>query len=112
MPEFSSTEQALLELGLEDLIPLPEAVADVEASGVDAGVAIDAVSTALRRLLSLGRIQVWVGRWPDEPVVQGTGAADALLTDRRRYSYTEEQAAGLDRVYYVNVDNLYEAPDT
>lgn len=111
MEDLSRIEVALLELGLEDLIPLPEAVADIETLGTHPGVAVDAVSTALRRLLEVGRIQVWAGRWSDEAVVQGPGAANELLADRRRYSFAEEEAFGLDRVYYVNVDNLYEVPE-
>ncbi|CAN5251010.1 hypothetical protein BH11ACT1_BH11ACT1_06920 [soil metagenome] len=98
--------EALLELGLEDWIPLPEIVATPEVrSVVDCDRATEMVSLALVDLLRQGRIQVWAGRWPDEPTLVSDDLAEAMLLDGRRYAFDTE-ASGDERVYFVNVENF------
>ena len=98
--------EALLELGLEDWIPLPEIVATPEVrSVVDSDRATELVSLALVDLLRQGRIQVWAGRWPDEPTLVSDDLAEAMLLDGRRYA-GDAVASGDERVYFVNVENF------
>jgi hypothetical protein len=102
----SRLNDALLELGLEDLIPLPEIPGAPEIRKAFEGEpAIEQVASALVGLLNQGLIQVWRGHWADEPTHVETGAASGLLRDLRRYSFDSE-ANGLDRVYFVNVENI------
>ena len=98
--------EALLELGLEDWIPLPEIVATPEVrSVVDSDRATELVSLALVDLLRQGRIQVWAGRWPDEPTLVSDDLAEAMLLDGRRYAF-DAVASGDERVYFVNVEDF------
>ena len=98
--------EALLELGLEDWIPLSEVVATPEVrSVVDSDRATEMVSLALVDLLRQGRIQVWAGRWPDEPTLVSDDLAEAMLLDGRRYAF-DAVASGDERVYFVNVENF------
>ena len=97
---------ALLELGLEDMIPLPEAVTMPEVLDcTPRSEVVKNVSTALVDLLHLGLIQIWSGHWADEPTLMSTDLTEPALRDECRYSFAAE-ANGLDRVYYVNVENL------
>jgi hypothetical protein len=100
--------EALLVLGLEDMIPLAEILITQEVlDAVDPqGSVEDQVPLALIELLRQGRIQVWRGRWDEEPRLVGAAAAEPLIRDGRRYSFDSEQVLGLDRVYYVNVENF------
>jgi hypothetical protein len=98
----------LLDLGLEDFIPLPEAVADPEvlrAIGSEPPVA--AVACALVDLARKGLVQLWAGRWPNETTRVDPKTAEALLRDERSYSF-DGDPDGCGRVYYVNVDNYRE----
>ena len=98
--------EALLELGLEHWIPLSEIVATPEVrSVVDSDRATEMVSLALVDLLRQGRIQVWAGRWPDEPTLVSDDLAEAMLLDGRRYAF-DAVASGDERVYFVNVENF------
>lgn len=106
MSELSALQRVLLELGLEDLIPLPEIPTTWEVCDLaEAERHIDKISSALIDLLRAGRIQVWSGHWSDEPEVLNNEAAEAALRDERRYSFAAEQD-GLQRVYFSNVDNI------
>ena len=98
---------ALLALGLEDWISLPEAVETRTFEGLLAiDDSLDAVSLPLLALLREGRIQVWCGPWQDEePALIGTPEAEEILLDPRRYSLDGEDH-GTDRVFYSNVDNF------
>jgi hypothetical protein len=106
MTDLSPLHEALLELGLEDLIPLPEirATAEVRDLGKDYQD-FEKISTALVDLLRAGRIQVWGGHWPEEPTFISDEVAETILRDERRYSFDAE-ADGLERVYFSNVENL------
>ena len=106
MTDLTPLHEALLELGLEDWIPLPETLEAPEVRPLVAGgAAVGLVSCALVDLLARDEIQVWVGRWPEDPNPAPRALAEQLLLDERRYSFGEEEA-GLDRVYFVNVANF------
>lgn len=100
-------KQGLLALGLEDDIPLPQ-VFDFEevTESLGDGDTVDEVVRALVELLADGKIVVSHGHWSEEPVYVTREKARDLLLDKRRYSYSSEEAFGLDRVYYVNIENI------
>ena len=82
MRELSPLHEALLVLGLEDRIPLPEAVADMRSEGLVADErAAEAVSLALRDLLAADLIQVWSGPWS-----AATGSTTSMLRTSGRSS--------------------------
>jgi hypothetical protein len=106
MTDSVSLQEALLELGLEDLIPLSEIQATPEVRDLGQDYQhLRKISAALVDLLRTGRIQVWAGHWPDEPSLVSGDEAEALVGDERRYSFDGE-ADGLERVYFTNVENL------
>ena len=110
---MSDTEmrQVVLDLGLEDLIPLWE-IADAcrgegSASSADESERLSALSETLVNLFRSGHIRVFVGPWQQrDPPEAEPVQSEALLRDLRRYSVAAEQREHLDRVYYVNVENL------
>lgn len=109
MTELTTLQRSRLELGLEDLIPLPQIEGMPEVRGaVDSDRAFEQLSEALLELLRRGRIQVWAGPWQEEPRRVMTESAERLLRDHRRYSYEQESTSGLERVYFVNVENIRE----
>lgn len=101
----------ILDLGLENDIPLWEVADDCRAAGLIAADrrGIDVPGEALLALARTGRIRVRAGPWAD-PTTRDANVEEAelFLLDPRRYSSAEEIANGLDRVYYVNVDNIVE----
>ena len=106
MTDLTPLHEALLELGLEDWIPLPEILETPEVRPlVEGGAAVILVSRALVDLLARDRIQVWFGRWSDDPSPAPRALAEELLLDERRYTFGAEET-GLDRVYFVNVANF------
>lgn len=106
MTGMSRLHEALLELGLEDLIPLPEALDDDDVRDAVGGTpTIDEVATALVDLLRMGQISVWAGHWQDDPRRVDEQTALQLLRDPRRYTFKDE-AEGYERVYFVNVENV------
>lgn len=106
MTEPKTLHDVILELGLEDWIPLPEVRATAEKRGLlPPEESARELSVAMVALLKEGRIQVWSGPWPDEPKPVPALLAETILLDDRRYSF-ESEADGMDRVYYVNVDNI------
>lgn len=102
---------AILDLGMEDAIPLWEVTDDCRRMAlIDEGTAgVHTLAGALLDLARQNKIRVLVGWWDDpEPRHVGIGDAETLLADFRRYSSAEEIANDLQRVYYVNVDNILE----
>ena len=107
MTDPTRLRQAILELGLEDLIPLPEMATSQEirsAGGED--VSIEALRSALIGLLQEGRIQIWSGQWSQDPQVVDTAAAEELLRVDEQYIFNTPADEQL-RVYYANVDNIF-----
>lgn len=105
MSDPLSLRQALLDLGLEDLIPLPEVPTADEIRGVPECGAVEDLSSALVTLLREGRIQVWSGHWSEDPEVVDPETAEKLLRVEEQYEFNSRADQRL-RVYYVNVDNL------
>jgi hypothetical protein len=107
MTNLTPLRDALLELGLEDLIPLPETLEAPEVRELSAEYHhVQKISAALIELLREMRIQVWEGFWHEEPEHISGEPAEAALADIRRYSFDTEDSDGLKRVYYANVDNI------
>jgi len=107
MTSLTPLRDALLELGLEDFIPLPEILATPEVNELSAEYRQkQKVSAALIELMHAMQIQVWEGFWDEEPERISGKPAEAVLGDMRRYSFDDEAADGLKRVYYVNVNNI------
>jgi hypothetical protein len=100
-----SLRQALLELGLEDLIPLPEVPTAEEIRQVLAREPVEDLATTLITLLREGRIQVWSGHWSQDPEVVDAETAERLLSVQEQYEFNSPADQRL-RVYYVNVENV------
>lgn len=103
--------QAILDLGLEDDIPLWQIKDTCRAADliVDGTAGIELLASALLDLARKDQIRILVGRWNDsEPRYVDVDEAERLLADTRRYTSAEEIAHDLERVYYVNVDNIVE----
>jgi hypothetical protein len=103
--ESMSLRRALLDLGLEDLIPLPEIAADEEIRRDRESGAVDDLRATLSELLREGRIQVWSGHWSQEPEVVDPATAERLLGVDEQYEFNSPADRRL-RVYYANVDNI------
>lgn len=105
MSDATHLRHALLDLGLEDLIPLPEIPAAEEIRGVlERGEGED-LAAALIELLRERRIQIWSGHWSQDPEVVDPVTAEKLLSVAEQYESNSPADRRL-RVYYVNVDNL------
>jgi len=103
--------RAILDLGLEDDIPLWEITSTCRARNLIAAdpAGVETLAGALLELARKDEIRILVGRWDDpEPRNVGVDEAETLLADARRYASADEIANGLERVYYVNVENIAE----
>jgi hypothetical protein len=99
MTSLTPLRDALLELGLEDLIPLPEILATPEVYELSEEYRhTEKVSEALIELLPEMRIQVWEGFWYEEPKRISGEPAEAVLGDMRRYSFDAEAAPKMTSV--------------
>ena len=97
---------ALLDLGLEDWIPIPEAVASPEVvNAVGAANAPRAVQNALKLLLKEGRLLLYRGPWDAEPAPVPLSEALNLLADDYWYGFHADAEAEV-RLYFVNVLNI------
>jgi hypothetical protein len=95
----------LLDEGMEDSIPLAEAVGLPEITARFATeIQVEAISTALIHLLHEGRILVLVGRWDSVEFPVSEERAEGLLRDRLRYFY-DSDTDGHERVYFLNKAN-------
>lgn len=106
-----AVQRVVLALGLEDDIPLWEVADDCRAYGVTApGMAgLEVLAAVLIGLARKDQIRIRVGLWNDpQPRDVNIAEAEPLLLDWRRYSSAEEIANKLERVYYVNADNIVE----
>lgn len=106
MTSLTPLHQAILEVGLEDVIPLPELLGTPEVRAAVVGEpTVEEVGDALVDLLRLGRVSVWCGHWPEEPRRTSGKEAEGLLLDSRRYTFDGE-TEGIERVYFVNAENI------
>jgi hypothetical protein len=108
---WSSEEtcQALLELGLEDWIPIPEALTTPEVcQAIGQGDPVQAVGEALAALVLDGLVALYRGRWDEDPERVATAVALELLRDPRWYSFHTADL-GEERLYFVNVKNIRES---
>jgi hypothetical protein len=107
----AALRQTVLDLGLEDDIPLWEVAETCRRDRLvaEGSSGIQELGDLLLSLAREGKIRILAGRWDDpSPRVLDADEAAPLLADGRRYVAAEEIAVGLDRVYYVNVDNISE----
>jgi hypothetical protein len=107
--ENDGLRHEILTLGLEDDIPIWEVADACRASGeISQGTeGTEVLASALVELAWEGAIRVLVGRWDAAgPHYVGADEAEQLLADLRRYSSAEETEHDLERVYYVNVQNI------
>src|SRR5215203_2126296 len=91
--EEAAVKGLVLELGLEDSIPLPEAVATLErreAVGADSDAWV-ALSDALKDLVLEGRVRLYRGRWDDDdPRELSEGEALNVLGQEHWYAFHTE----------------------
>ena len=101
-------EQELLSLGMEDFIPVWEAIDAWEIrEALGDGDRFPAVSEALVALAEADAIRVYTGHWDsseNELHVVSAAEAAALLRDPRFYDATTEPDER--RVWFINVGNL------
>lgn len=97
----------LLDLVLEDWIPVPEAVATPEVRDVVAGGEVaTVVGQALAALPERGEIAVYRGRWDDnDPEPVSREEAVQLLGDPVWFRYRIDDPDE-ERLYFVNVENI------
>lgn len=100
---------ALLELGLEDQIPLPEALGVEEVrAAADTADPVGDIGRALTSLAAEGRVVFYRGRWDDnDPPELPADVAAALLSDERWYRWRANEADA-ERLYYINTMNIAE----
>jgi hypothetical protein len=102
----SQLHRELLDLGLEDRIPLPEAVAAPEVqAAVGQHDSVGAIRLALGDLLRAGQVRLLRGHWRVEPHMVTTEEGLALLEDPAWYGFRTEDPWE-ERLYFVNVENL------
>lgn len=107
-PDLTPLQEVLLGLGLEDLIPMWEAVGEPEVAAlVDPDRAHMKVAAALTALAEAGRISFYLGPWDADPRQILLGRAVQLVCDERWFRPGAEPNG--QRLYYVNVENLADA---
>lgn len=102
---MSRLKDALLELGMEDVIPLPEILGSAEIESAPDFKTLDDVISALVALLRTNRIRVWSGTWPDEPCPVTDAVGGELVRRKGQYQFNSVEDERL-RVYFVNVANV------
>jgi len=96
---------AVLELGLEDRIPVPEAT-QVADERVGEGKAVEQVRAVLEALVQEGHIRMYRGHWRrDDPHEITVDEALTLLRDARWFRFRTDDPWE-ERLYFVNVENL------
>ncbi len=96
----------LLDLGLEDLILLPEATAAPELREVAGGQdLVSVISSALGELVREDRIRLFRGRWNGEPQPVPVEEGLKLLQDSVWYRFRTDEP-NEERMYFINVNNL------
>ena len=107
MTELTQVQEALLELGLMDLIWLHETISEPVVLEARSERPVEVVMPALVGLLKNDFIQVFSGHWQNEPTLVNRETAKALLLDEKNYFFDLATDSG-ERVYYVNVENYRE----
>lgn len=103
------TKRALLALGLEDWIPIPEAVNTPEVrEAVRQEDAAPTIRAALTELVSDGQVRVYRGRWDADPAALPTPEALDRLREDRWYSFHPVDPDA-ERLYFVNVENIHDS---
>jgi hypothetical protein len=106
--QFEKLSNALLDLGMEDWIPLPEATSDPEVlDSVGRNELVATMAAALIDLVESGKLRIYKGRWDEDPSPVLTQEAVELLKDPRWYKFHIEDPAE-ERIFFVNVDNIRE----
>ena len=96
----------LLDLGLEDWIPIPEALANPEVAEATKGKDPPAVvADALTELVVEGKVRLYQGRWNEDPVAVLAPDALQLLKEPRWFSFRADEP-NEERLYFVNVQNI------
>jgi hypothetical protein len=105
MPDAAAVRQELLDLGLEDSIPLPEAVATARSLGCEHPE--HDVREAVTELTRQGHFRWWRGPWAreDEHIEVPAHELELLLQDLRWYRFRLEEPDE-ERLYFVNVENI------
>lgn len=99
-------KRVLLDLGMEDLIPIPEAAADPAVlAAIDGDDTEAALRTVLGTLIASGQLVAYKGRWDDDPDPVERSTAVTLLDDTRWYRFRIDDPDE-ERLYFINVDNL------
>jgi hypothetical protein len=97
---------ALLELGLEDWIPIPEALSTPEVVDVvGGGDAVAAVRRALQALVESGEVVLYRGHWEADPQPVPPAEALVLLEDPAWFAFHLEDPDE-QRLSFVNVENV------
>jgi hypothetical protein len=106
MRDNDTVRSILLDLGLEDLIPLPEAVAtpELRAAAGERDL-IDTIARALGELVREDRIRLFRGIWNAEPQPVPIAEGVELLQNAVWYRFRIDDPHE-ERLYFVNVDNL------
>ena len=100
--------ETVLDLGLEDLIPLPELMQTVVERFDDYHSAVRAVAQVLGELVADDRVRIYRGPWqdPDPPRITAADALE-LLRDEKWYRFRIDEPDE-ERLQYINVANLRE----
>lgn len=97
---------ALLELGLKDWIPLPEAMSSPEVIAAAANEdAESAIREALVVLLRSGEVAIYRGPWNEESEPVDESVALRLLDESMWYRFRIDDPHE-ERLYFVNVANI------
>jgi hypothetical protein len=106
MGDANTVRSVLLDLGLEDLIPLPEAAAAPELRAVvKERDLVEVMSGALGELVREDAIRLFRGAWNAKPQPVPAEEGVALLHNSEWYRFRTDDPDE-ERLYFVNVDNL------
>ena len=96
----------LLDLGMEDWIPIPEATTDPAVlDSVGRNDLIATMASALIDLVELAKLCIYKGKWDEDPSPVPTQEAVELLKNPWWYTFHLDDPAE-ERVFFVNVDNI------
>jgi hypothetical protein len=106
MGDSDTVRSILLDLGLEDLIPLPEATAAPELLEIAREKdLVSVISSALGELVREDRIRLFRGRWNATPQPVPVEEGLKLLQNSAWYHFRTDEPDE-ERLYFVNINNL------